>query len=394
MKVYIHLLMVGFFSVMVVGCTGDNTKIDYSINGWSGWTISITGSISLKESGVVAYINEFTGSVMLDNIAVIHGTVIHENSLLVTWSGWEAEIIFSDSSVVRLSPYSRLQISKMWTDNTTIDLQEWTLWARILKPFTDVSFFTLETDDLSAWVRGTSIWMMTDSGWTDIGIVDTTSTGWTTSWALIDIVDKAHFWSGSIHLTYEDVLRVRHMKPLEHKKMKLSEQIKMHPFVWVNTIRDIRYMERIIQDPTSQMGTRGRVHMEMDVTMPNSDEIMIFLTDPVIRSEIKKQTSSDITPSEFIRYLDIDKKIENIMNSKIPETDKKKAIEDTRKLILETILVPVESTGSTGSIVPLPQSVKTPVKVTPIPHRVTPATVSGEIKRTLCASGVSGEVCR
>lgn len=73
--------------------------------------------------------------------------------------------------------------------------------------------------------------------------------------------------------------------------------------------------------------------MEMSVTMPNPEEVTIFLTDPVIRSEIKKQNNRELNPTEFIRYLDIDNKIQKIMDSEIPEPDKKKAIEDTRKLI-------------------------------------------------------------
>jgi hypothetical protein len=75
--------------------------------------------------------------------------------------------------------------------------------------------------------------------------------------------------------------------------------------------------------------------MEMNVTMPNSDEVMMFLSDPVIRSEIRKQSISEMTPTDFIRYLDFEDKIQKIIDSKIPESDKKKAIEEVRKLIQE-----------------------------------------------------------
>lgn len=387
MKVYIHLLILAFFSILLTGCTGDKKKIDYTIEGSWG-IITTTGSISLKNSWDIAYINQFSWSVMIDMMAVAQGAIIHENSLLVTWSGAEAEIIFADSSIVRLSSNSQLQISKKWTDNTTLNLQEWSLWARILKPFTDTSFFTLETDDLSAWVRGTSVWMVTDSGWTDIGIVDTTSTGGQSSGALVDIVNKAYFWSGNVRLSEEDILRVRHSRPMEHKKMKLREQIKLYSYIWTNTIRDIRYMNTIIQDPTSQMRTRGRVYMEMNVTMPNSDEVTLFLNDPIVRSEIKKQSSSELTPTEFIRYLDIDNKIQKIIDSKTSETDKKKAIEETRELILDTLTDPVTSTGSTWSVLPIPK----PTKVISVPSRISTSTVSGE--RKPCVRTVSGEPCR
>ncbi len=393
--------MVAFFSVMVVGCTGDKVKVDYTING-SGWVTLLSGSIALKDSTDIAYINGLTGSVMLDSVAAIHGAILHENSLLVTWSGAEVEIIFVDNSVVRLSQNSRLQISKKWTDNTTLDLQEWTLWSRILKPFTDASFFTLETDDLSAWVRGTSVWLMTDSGWTDIGIVDTTSTGWASSWALVDIVDKAYFWTGDIHLSEEDILRVRHSKPLEHKKMKLREQIKMHPFIAVNTIRDIKYMNSIIEGAPSQTGTMDRIQREMEVTMPTPDEVKIFLTDPIVRSSFESRELSGITPSILIKYLDIENQIQTIKESKTPDREKTPTIEEMRKLLQEIPLTPMknpENTESTGVVTPVVQPIKTPVKVISTSRTIVPSsTVSGE--RTLktatipCIPRVSGEPCK
>lgn len=389
MKVYIHLLILVLFSVLLVGCTGNKKRIEYKIeNSW--WIIAITWSIVLKDSWDIAYINQLSGSVMIDMAEVARGAIIHENSLIVTWSWAEVEIIFADSSVVRLSADSRLQISRKWTDDTILDLQDWSIWARVLKPFTDASFFTLETDDLSAWVRGTSVWMITNSGWTDIGIVDTTATGWQSSWATVDILNKAYFWSGEIHLSDEDILRVRHTQAIEHKKMKLWEQIKLHSYIWTNTIRDIRYMNKIIQDPTSQMRTRWRVHMEMSVTMPNPEEVTIFLTDPVIRSEIKKQNNRELNPTEFIRYLDIDNKIQKIMDSEIPEPDKKKAIEDTRKLISDIWFSMLASTWSsiwTGKILPIYQ----PKKVnSAYPQINSPKVI---IKKDPCNS-VSWEPCK
>lgn len=147
-------------------------------------------------------------------------------------------------------------------------------------------------------------------------------------------------------------------------------------------------MEKIIQDPTSQMGTRGRVKMEMNVTMPSPDEVMIFLIDPTVRSEVKKQGSNEMTPNEFIRYLDIDKKIEEITNSELTESEKKKAIENTRKLIIETPTIPVTSTGSTGATVP-PPIIKKPAVIS---VTRTTTVVSGE--KAPCTIFVSGEPCR
>ena len=126
MKVYIHLLILVLSSVLLVGCTGNKKRIEYKIeNSW--WIIAITWSIVLKDSWDIAYINQLSGSVMIDMAEVARGAIIHENSLIVTWSWAEVEIIFADSSVVRLSADSRLQISRKWTDDTILDWNRWPL---------------------------------------------------------------------------------------------------------------------------------------------------------------------------------------------------------------------------------------------------------------------------
>ncbi len=150
-------------------------------------------------------------------------------------------------------------------------------------------------------------------------------------------------------------------------------------------------MNTIIQDPTTQMGTRGRVNMEMNVTMPTSEEVILYLSDPIIRSEIKNQNIQELTPKEFIRYLDLNEKIEKIIKSSTNDTEKKQAIEEIRKLIISTNPEPIESTGSQINTEKITEKVILPTKP------ASTSTISGEknvIIKTPCKVIVSGEPCR
>lgn len=92
----------------------------------------------------------------------------------------------------------------------------------------------------------------------------------------------------------------------------------------------------------------------MNVTLPNSDEVSLFLIDPIIRSEIRKLKDRDLTSIKFIYYLDLDEKIRKIRDSKIPEIEKNTSIESIRKSFLAPSL-------PEKAIVPPPSSVKVPL---------------------------------
>ncbi len=159
--------------------------------------------------------------------------------------------------------------------------------------------------------------------------------------------------------------------------MKLIEQVKTYPFIAMNTIRDIRYMNSLIEKNTSQVsGIAGisspstketdRIHKEMEVTMPAANEIKIFLTDPIVRSSFESREKSGISPSILIKYLDIEKQIQIINESNLPETEKTLTIEKIRKLLQELPITPVknpENTESTGGDVPVVKPIKKTIKV-------------------------------
>lgn len=73
-----------------------------------------------------------------------------EGDTLTTGTDGSAEIIFSDNSVVRMNSSSRLSFVKLASDGSEVRLDEGDIWARVLKPFYDSSFFTISTSDVSA----------------------------------------------------------------------------------------------------------------------------------------------------------------------------------------------------------------------------------------------------
>ena len=104
----------------------------------------------------------------------------------------------------------------------------------------------------------------------------------------------------------------------------------------------------------------------MEVTMPSSDEAVLFLTDPTIRSQLDNSSSDEMTPTDFIRYLDLDKKIETIMESEISESDKKKAIEAIQQVIIDSIAEQKETTESKEESIIPPVKKVVPKVIAPI----------------------------
>ncbi len=85
------------------------------------------------------------------------------------------EIIFADSSIVRLAPNSKIAFIKLSKESNEMNLEDGTVWARVLKPFHDASFFTIATNDLSAGVRGTSVLIKKQKKISQVHVIDSFS---------------------------------------------------------------------------------------------------------------------------------------------------------------------------------------------------------------------------
>lgn len=71
---------------------------------------------------------------------------------------------------------SKLSFVKIASAGSEVRLNEGDIWARVLKPFYDKSFFTISTSDVSAGVQGTSVRIQkTLSGTTSVAVIDSYS---------------------------------------------------------------------------------------------------------------------------------------------------------------------------------------------------------------------------
>lgn len=76
-----------------------------------------------------------------------------EGDNVTTGTGASAEIIFADNSIIRMNASSKLSFVKLASAGSEVRLDEGDIWARVLKPFYDASFFTISTSDVSAGVQ-------------------------------------------------------------------------------------------------------------------------------------------------------------------------------------------------------------------------------------------------
>lgn len=128
----------------------------------------------------LAYINTWNGDVKREQkgtiITVSASMQFSEGDSLTTGTEASAEIIFADNSVVRMNANSKLSFIKLASAESEVKLDEGDIWVRVLKPFYDVSFFTISTSDVSAGVQGTSVRMSkTKTGTTDVAVIDSYS---------------------------------------------------------------------------------------------------------------------------------------------------------------------------------------------------------------------------
>jgi len=140
-----------------------------------------TGVIANPVSATaLAYINQWNGDVKKEQkgtISPITGKIqFAEGDSLITGKDANAEIVFADNSIVRMNANSKLSFVKLASVGSEVRLNEGDIWARVLKPFYDTSFFTISTSDVSAGVQGTSVRIKkTLTGTTSVAVIDSYS---------------------------------------------------------------------------------------------------------------------------------------------------------------------------------------------------------------------------
>lgn len=370
------LCVIGVLSLLT-GCSfsQETTPIVYEVVTSSGSSV-LTGTYDASQWSHIAYINTLSGVGLINGEPATQNAALWVGTRLETLTGGYMEIIFRDHSVFRLEASSILEIKAGGLGETKVALESGTLWARVLKPFTDTSFFTLETDDVSAGVRGTSVLLRVMSGSTQLTVIDTTSSG-TASWGIT--WNDTTGWSGSLFA--EERIDAKKWETATGKtKVDIKNLILDDQIVRENTLRDLRYMQALSRelDTLTESGSREKILAEMQVTLPTSDELLSFFRDQTLRDHMTTQLKQWITVETFLREIDRQDALEKLEErTDMTEEEKKSLRQDLIKDILPPPVTVVE---------PPKAVVKTPQKSPPPTVKASSPIVSGESRRT-----VSGE---
>lgn len=380
MKIQFHSLALLSLIFVLSSCTSSDTSSDesYQVTGSSGMVI-LTGSYSESQSGHIAYINDFSWGAVVNSLPAEKNAAIGIGTKLETLTWGYIEIIFRDHSIFRLEENSSLEIWNGGSGETLVDLKDGTLWARVLKPFTDSTFFTLQTDDVSAWVRWTSVLLRIKDGSTELIVVDTTSgetsSGWV-EWQSRDAM--AYSWA----LGPEEKIVVKKDQTWSGKtKIDIKTLIQNEKFVRENTIKDLRYMKELsekLKASGTWTGTQEKIISEIALTLPTKDELQSFFREGEIRDYINTLLQSGATIESFLQEVDRQEKID-ILNQR---TD----IDETQKKILRDGLIEEIKAKITPEIQKIEVSAVKTTQKAPSPQKTVPKpTISGE------ARSVSGE---
>lgn len=137
----------------------------------------VDDSVAIQSLTAVSYVQEKSWHIIIYNL---NGSAKlgEENMLLYPWYGIETlenatvTIVFSDESILRLDPLSRVNITTPSPTNVTVEVEHGNIWTRVLKPLLTGDTFTIDAGDISLGVRGTSLSLSRGSTDTSVHIVD------------------------------------------------------------------------------------------------------------------------------------------------------------------------------------------------------------------------------
>lgn len=258
-----------------------------------GTGTALTGTSAVTSQGFTAYVAEAMGAVSKKPASgrarpVTAGvTTLAAGDALATGDDGTASVTFSDGTTVRLAQKSKITFTAIGNDAADATLESGSLWARVLKPLGDGTLYTFRTADLSAGVRGTAVFLTTDSTGSQVEIHDSYSDSAADSGATIDLGSG----SGTTqrHLAPRRRLLVPRFSPaaqtgsLAHtgsagtgsaapavreepldKAAALSDDFKR-----VNTQKDLVLMSRMIKERQLPPAQRRKMEGELAQSMPS-----------------------------------------------------------------------------------------------------------------------------
>ncbi len=292
----------GYYWMTTSQSNGD--QLSYEVKTSTG---TATGTISGSQESAIAYVSDVSGNVTISRAGnsslVTKNTIIERGDMIVTDATGVAEVIFTDSSLIRLGASSSLSFASMNQAN----LESGSVWARILKPLGDSSAFTIKTTDLSAAVRGTAVRVSKSSSGSEAQVIDSAEgTG------AVEIIAETESGSVTELLSPEESILVNEKKL---KKLKLNmERILSDEETNENLKKDLIYMgalQRLEKEPSKkpngpiQMAILGddqfgKITREIDASLPKNNELQRFFDSSAIENEavqLNGNTQSDASGS-------------------------------------------------------------------------------------------------
>ena len=366
MRKYLHILLLIISLFWVSSCSDttddsvvvnweDNTELTSApeeiqniLDRWE--TIEETSSDSLTES--IAYIENIQWSVLkLTNTGY---------SKLQQWdflSSWEriltlkesqVTLIFEDDSTIRLwanTSFTLEDISKTWVKTI---LNKWTLWGRILKPVWSERDFQITANDVSATVRGTSLFVESDiiDGKTEVSVIDSYSE----EGVLIEYIGK------EIVLQAEEKFLVRIEKQeAEKQKFSIQEIFQENIIIKQNVKQDLIYMKYLVekkkQEENPDIATIEKIEVEIRNTIPKLEEVQSFFNNQEIIDIVIHKESENISGSFIEEGFDLERDIIALILKDEIITTIKEVPEDGEDIIINKILEEDFSWENTKAII-------------------------------------------
>lgn len=340
MKKYFLLFFSFSLVFLLASCSGEDTPTDEALSQAFEevsediellaapedpvWDTSLVDDEALNDA--IAYIEDITWDVLKigksGKKSLKEWDLLLEGERVITLKQSKATIVFEDDSLVRLDENTTFSVDAYSLEEISTTLNKWSIWGRILRPVWSETDFTVATDDVSATVRGTSLFMSSSEVWklTALQVID--------SYAEDSVRVKKQ--QEEITLNPEEEIIIQQGEKLQKQKIELTQVLEEKEFVRDNTKQDIVYMKKLLEKEKIQgektPETIEKIEIEIKNTIPKQEEIESFLESEelkkqvIVRATTQEQIEQDII--ELIVKDEIIKEVKNKENKiSSPEVD-------------------------------------------------------------------------
>jgi len=255
----------------------------------------IDDSSEIESLPVIAYVQDKVGHIVISNhngSSRLWGEnmSLYSGYSIETLSNASATIIFSDESILRLEPSSRVTISSPSEGDINVELWNGSIWTRVVKPILSGDVFTIQAwDDVSLWVRGTAI-ALTMNPWnsSEIQIVDSYSPDSASSVTLTDA-------SGTTQLSAQQQISIDNVWNSNISNQNTAQLLQARPELQEFLRDDLSYLSLLLDDRkrgfyntpiTSNNDDDAflqKILWELEESLPNSSELPYIIQNPEIR---------------------------------------------------------------------------------------------------------------